>query len=153
MCQIWVQVAAEYYRIRNVKCYSGGTETTAFNPRAVRAVQTTGFTIDKMDESDNPLCLVYYSDGKEPIKYFSKTYSNSFNPKTNFAAIVTFSDADKNCPVVLGAEARFPIQYNDPKDYERTELEEKKYYERFEHNELELLFFMWVFLSYILISQ
>ncbi|MDZ7763692.1 MAG: hypothetical protein U5K00_04605 [Melioribacteraceae bacterium] len=130
--QIWAQTAAEYYNIPNVKCYSGGTEATAFNPRAVNAMTKAGFKIEKKDNSDNPVYLVYYSDEKEPVKCFSKVYSDEFNPQKDFAAIMTCSDADENCPVVFGAEARFPIRYDDPKEFDGTELEEEKYDERVE---------------------
>ena len=37
MGQLWAQVAAFYYGIEHVYCYSGGTEATAFNPRSVKA--------------------------------------------------------------------------------------------------------------------
>ena len=140
MAQIWAQTSAEYYGIPNVNCYSGGTEATAFNFRAVEAVKKAGFKIEKLDESDNPIYFVYYSADKEPLKCFSKVYNDSFNPQKDYAAIMTCSDADKNCPVVFGAEARFPIRYNDPKEFDRTELEEKKYQERFDQIGTEMLF-------------
>lgn len=57
--QIWAQTAAEYYNIPNVKCYSGGTEATAFNPRAVKAMEKAGFKIEKLDDTDNPVYLVF----------------------------------------------------------------------------------------------
>lgn len=138
--QIWAQTAAEYYNLPNVKCYSGGTEATAFNPRAVKALQKAGFKIDKQDDSGNPVFLVYYSNDKEPIKCFSKVYSDEFNPQKDFAAIMTCSDADVNCPVVFGAEARFPVRYDDPKEFDNTELEETKYNERAEQIGREMLY-------------
>ncbi len=140
MSQIWGQAAAEYYGINNVKCFSGGTEATAFNPRAVLAVQDFGFIVDKKDNSENPIYLVKYSEIQEPIKCFSKTYNDAFNPQKDFAAIMTCSDADEKCPVVFGAEARFPIRYNDPKEFDGTELEKVKYAERFEQIGSEMLF-------------
>lgn len=140
MSQIWAQTAAYFYNISNIKCYSGGTEATAFNPRAVRAVNEYGFKIEKLDESENPIYLVQFADSADPLKCFSKVYSDSFNPQKNFAAIMTCSDADENCPVVFGAEKRFPIRYNDPKEFDGTELEETKYKERFEQIGTEMLF-------------
>ena len=53
---------------------------------------------------------------------------------------MTFSDADENCPDVFGAEARFPIRFNDPKEFDGTNLEEKKYQERFDQIGTEILF-------------
>ena len=138
--QIWAQTAAEYYNIKNVFCYSGGTEATAFNPRAVKAMIKAGFEITKEDESGNPVYLVKYSQDKEPLKCFSKVYNDPFNPQKDYAAIMTCSDADENCPVVFGAEARFPIRYNDPKEYDDTELEEKMYDERSEQIAVEMLY-------------
>lgn len=138
--QIWAQTAAEYYGIPNIKCYSGGTEATAFNPRAVKAMTKAGFRIEKQDDSDNPVYLVYYSDEKEPVECFSKVYSEEYNPQKDFAAIMNCSDADENCPVVFGAEARFPIRYDDPKEFDGTELEEIKYDERVEQIGREMLY-------------
>jgi arsenate reductase len=137
---IWAQTAAEYFGIPNIKCYSGGTEATAFNPRAVKAMEKAGFKIEKQDESTNPLYLVYYSDDNEPIECFSKVYSDKYNPQKDFAAIMTCSDADENCPVVFGADARFPVRYDDPKQFDGTELEEEKYDERVEQIGREMLY-------------
>lgn len=137
--QIWAQTAAEYYGIPNIKCYSGGTEATAFNPRAVKSLQKAGFEIEKKDDSDNPVYLVNYSDEGEPVECFSKVYSDKYNPQKDFAAIMTCSDADANCPVVFGAEARFPIHYEDPKEFDGTDLEEEKYDERVEQIGREML--------------
>jgi len=140
MGQIWAQTAAEFFGISKIKCYSGGTEATAFNPRAVEAVKEVGFRIKKQDESINPLYLVYFSEKKEPLKCFSKVYSDPFNPNKEFAAIMTCSDADAKCPVVFGAEKRFPIKYKDPKEYDDTQLEKEKYKERFEQIGTEMLY-------------
>ena len=140
MSQIWAQTAAEYFDIPNIKCYSGGTEATAFNPRAVIAVRESGFEVEQKDESDNPIYFVRFSEDNEPLKCFSKVYGDEFNPQTGFAAIMTCSDADANCPLVLGAEARFPIKYDDPKEYDGTDLEGQKYSERFEQIGIEILY-------------
>lgn len=138
--QIWAQTAAEYYDVPNIKCYSGGTEATAFNPRAVKAMEKAGFKIEKKDDSENPVYLVYYSDDKGPLECFSKVYSDEYNPQKHFTAIMTCSDADENCPVVFGADVRFPIRYNDPKEFDNTEAEENKYSEKVEEIGREILF-------------
>ncbi|MBN1302624.1 MAG: hypothetical protein JW995_15505 [Melioribacteraceae bacterium] len=138
--QIWAQTAAEYYSIPDIKCFSGGTEATAFNPRAVKAMQKAGFRIETKDDSDNPVYLVYYSDDKKPVECFSKVYSDEYNPQKDFAAIMNCSDADENCPVVFGAEARFPVRYDDPKEFDGTEFEQEKYDERVEEIGREMLY-------------
>ena len=140
MSQIWAQTAAKYFNIPNINCFSGGTEATAFNTRAAKTVQSYGFKVEQKDESENPIYLVHFSDEKEPITCFSKVYNDKFNPQNNFAAIMTCSDADANCPLVLGAEARFPVKYNDPKEFDNTNLEIEKYTERFEQIGIEMLY-------------
>lgn len=138
--QIWAQTSAEYYGIGGVNCFSGGTEATAFNPRAVEALGGLGFRIKKTDYTDNPVYNVYYSAEKNPLKCFSKKYSDPFNPQKNFTAVMTCSDADENCPVVFGAEARFPVRYEDPKVYDGTEIEREKYSERVRQIGVEMLY-------------
>lgn len=53
---------------------------------------------------------------------------------------MTCSDAVENCPIVFGADARFPIRFSDPKEFDGTKLEEKKYQERFDQIGIEILF-------------
>lgn len=130
MSQVWAQTAAHYYQIPMVQCYSGGTEATAFNPRAVKALRNAGFDIEKAEEKANPVYLVSYSHNTEPLKCFSKKFADDFNPQTNFAAIMTCTDADEACPFVPGAEVRFSIPYEDPKVADDTPEEESKYNER-----------------------
>src|SRR5262245_6983975 len=43
--QVWAAAAAEYYGVPNVSTYSGGTESTAFNPRAVAALNRAGVEV------------------------------------------------------------------------------------------------------------
>ena len=38
-----------FFEIPEVTTYSGGTETTAFNPRAIAALRTHGFVIEATD--------------------------------------------------------------------------------------------------------
>jgi hypothetical protein len=39
MAQLWASAAANYYNISRINTFSGGTEATAFNPRALEALQ------------------------------------------------------------------------------------------------------------------
>src|SRR5687768_11819235 len=56
--QIWGQAAAYYYGVYNVETFSGGTEATAFNPRAVSAMKQAGFGITTIKEGTNPVYKV-----------------------------------------------------------------------------------------------
>ncbi|WP_069131713.1 low molecular weight phosphatase family protein [Rhodohalobacter halophilus] len=129
LAQIWTSVAAHHFGMDNIETYSGGTEATAFNPRAVAALDRAGFRIENPG-GDNPRYKVHFSDEAEPITCFSKTFDDGFNPSENFAAIMTCSDADENCPFIPGAEKRISVPYRDPKESDGTPDESKTYAER-----------------------
>jgi arsenate reductase (thioredoxin) len=127
--QLWAQAAAHYYSIEKVNCFSGGTEATAFNPRSVKALKEVGFKIDMTKEGDNPVYEVRYAENSAPVIAFSKKYDDPFNPKKDFAAIMTCSHADENCPLVVGASVRISTPFNDPKEFDSTSQESLKYAE------------------------
>lgn len=129
LAQIWAQTAAENYKINGVETYSGGTEATAFNPNAVAAVERAGFEVENPG-GDNPKYRIRFADNAEPMICFSKTFDDSANPSEEFAAIMTCSDADENCPFVPGAKFRKPITYRDPKEADGTDREKETYDER-----------------------
>jgi arsenate reductase (thioredoxin) len=130
LSQIWAQTMAFHFGIKNVFCYSGGTEATAMFPKVAETLVHQGFDIQKLSETENPVYAVKFDDNQHPIICFSKAYFDDFNPKSGFGAIMTCNNADEGCPMVLGAEARFPIKYDDPKAFDGTELMNEKYAER-----------------------
>jgi arsenate reductase len=130
LAQIWAQTAAYYFGVKNVYCYSGGTEATALFPKVVETLLNQGFQVQKLSESENAIYAVKYAPNEAPIICFSKTYSDQFNPKNNFGAVMTCNNADENCPLVFGAAARLPIKYDDPKMLDGTHLQAQKYAER-----------------------
>ena len=140
LSQIWAQSAAHYYNIPNVVCFSGGTEATAFNPRAVKALQQEGFSIAIKKDGDNPTYKVRFAEGAEPLIAFSKKYDDPFNHNKDFAAVMTCSHADENCPLVLGATTRIALTYDDPKNFDGTPQEAAKYTERVNEIGREILF-------------
>lgn len=140
LSQLWAQAAAHYYGILNVQSYSGGTEATAFNPRAVKALSEAGFDIVKIKEGDNPVYEVFFAEGINPVTAFSKVYNDPFNHNKDFAAVMTCSHADENCPLVFGATARIALTYDDPKQFDGTLQEEEKYKERVEQIGTEILY-------------
>lgn len=130
LSQIWAQTMAFHLRIQKVFCYSGGTEATAMFLKVVETLSKQGFQIQKLSENSNPVYIVKFDENQHPIICFSKAYFDDFNPKNNFGAIMTCTTADEGCPMVFGAEARFPIKYDDPKAFDGTELMNEKYAER-----------------------
>jgi arsenate reductase len=130
LSQIWAQTMAFHFGIKNVFCYSGGTEATAMFPKVAETLAGQGFEIQKLSTENNPVYAVKFDSSQHPIICFSKTYFDDFNPKNNFGAIMTCNNADDGCPMVFGAEARFPIKYDDPKAFDGTDLMDSKYEER-----------------------
>ncbi|MDR6784542.1 arsenate reductase [Pedobacter africanus] len=130
LSQVWAQTAAAYYGIKNVFCYSGGTEATALFPVVAETLKHTGFKIQVIAEGNNPIYAIKYSDNEHPVIGFSKTYDHEFNPSGAFAAIMTCSQADGGCPFIPGAEKRIPITFDDPKAFDNTPQQAEKYQER-----------------------
>ncbi|MDN3666367.1 low molecular weight phosphatase family protein [Algibacter miyuki] len=130
LSQVWAQTMAYHFNVKNVFCYSGGTEATALFPMAAKTLEHSGFEIHKIAETQNPIYSIKYADNAMPIIGFSKTLDDRFNPKSEFAAIMTCSQADNGCPFISGAEQRIPITYNDPKAFDNTPQQAEKYNER-----------------------
>lgn len=130
LSQVWAQTAAAHFNIKNVFCYSGGTEATAVFPMAAKTLEQSGFKIKTIAAGTNPIYAIKYSENEHPIIGFSKTYDDDFNPKSEFAAIMTCSQADGGCPFIAGAEIRIPITFEDPKAFDNTPQQAEKYQER-----------------------
>lgn len=130
LSQIWAQTMANYLGLKNVTTYSGGTEATAMFPKVGETLTNQGFQIQKLSETTNPVYAIKFDDNSHPIIAFSKKFDNEFNPISGFAAIMTCSHADGNCPFIAGAEKRIPITYEDPKLFDNTEQQAAKYEER-----------------------
>ena len=130
LSQVWAQTMAYHFNIQNVCCYSGGTEATALFPMAAETLKNSGFEINMLSEGKNPVYAIKYAENQHPIIGFSKKFDDAFNPTSEFAAILTCSQADEGCPFIAGAEKRFPITFEDPKAFDNTPQQAQKYKER-----------------------
>ena len=130
LAQVWAQTLAAYFGIKNTYCYSGGTEATALYPMVAETLEASGFSVQQLSKGENPIYSIKYDENEQPIIGFSKTFDNGFNPKSEFAAIMTCSHAEANCPFIAGAEKRIAIPYDDPKAFDGTPLQKEKYQER-----------------------
>jgi protein-tyrosine-phosphatase len=140
MAQVWAQTAAQHFGVPCVETYSGGTEASTFNPTAVAALERAGFRIDTSEEGGNPVSNVRSTDDMDPIECFSKVYDQPPNPRDDFCAVMTCSDADSECPFVLGAAERVSIPYDDPKEFDGTNRESDAYDERCRQIGREMLY-------------
>jgi arsenate reductase len=142
LAQLWAAAAAQYCGVGPVACFSGGTEVTACNPRAIAALSRAGVQAQAITAGENPVYLLLYAHGVNPLVAFSKVYDQAPNPQTKFAAIMTCSDAEENCPFIPGAEQRFSIAYEDPKAFDGTPEEAAGYDARCRQIATEML---WMF--------
>ena len=143
MGQLWLNIGSAYYELPNVESFSGGTEATAFNPRAVKAVKAAGLEVNANNlEDSNPIYQIRWSSNMDNYEAFSKKYADKPNPREDFLAIMVCNSANEACPIVHGAELRVPIPYEDPKAFDDTALEQEKYTERFRQIGRE---FLWIF--------
>jgi arsenate reductase len=142
LSQVWCQVAAEYHGVPGIHTFSGGIETTACNIRTVRSLRRAGLSVAASTGGDNPVYLIQYTDEKPPIRAFSKVYSEDGNPSKKFVAMMCCSDADEKCPLIVGADRRFPLHYDDPKSADGTPQEAARYDERSFQIACEMFFVM-----------
>lgn len=130
LSQVWAQALAMHFNIPNMFCYSGGTEATAMFHMAAKTIEKQGFQIRAITEGDNPIQVIKYAENAHPIIGFSKTFDDTFNPRSNFVAIMTCSSADEGCPFVAGCDKRIALTFEDPKAFDNTPQQVEKYEER-----------------------
>ena len=140
MGQLWALAAAAYYNVSGIGSYSGGTEVTAFNPNAIKAMQDAGFEMSEGVGEVNPHYDVVYVEGGVPVTVFSKKYMDSRNPGKDFIAVMTCAHADENCPVVMGASLKVATPYEDPKEGDGKPEQEQVYRERCRQIAREVLY-------------
>jgi arsenate reductase len=129
LAQVWAHYAIKYYKLRKIKSFSGGTETTAFFKNTIKTLQVVGFKFKLIEFShDNPKYEITAKKVKKPIIGYSKIYDDVINKKP-FIAITNCSSADENCPLIPDVIQRFHMPFEDPKVSDNTELSDKKYLE------------------------
>lgn len=130
-------VAAAYWGLPNVKFHSGGTSPSACNARTIKALEEIGLKVVSTGQEaprgkagdPNPIYQILWGE-RIGMQEFSKLYSHSENPQQDFAAILVCDEAEEVCPTVPGASIRLAAPYFDPKAYDNTSLETRKYAER-----------------------
>lgn len=139
--QLWLAVGADYFQLPEIQTFSGGTEVTAFNIRAIKSLQRLGFRVSTKEEhKDNPIFNISWKEDMKPYQAFSKKYEDKPNPRDKFAAIMVCSQADKGCPFVTGCDFRLSLPYDDPKYFDGTASEAIQYDERVRQMGREILY-------------
>ncbi len=112
-----------------LRTFSGGTKVSAFNPKAIAAMQRAGFSI-LTASGENPKYEVSFAENAPAVTSFSKLYDATENPQDSFIAIIVCGSADANCPFIPTAERRFAVTFSDPKIDDNTPAEAATYDER-----------------------
>ncbi len=141
LAQVWATAAAEWFELEGVRTFSGGTETTAFDPRAVAALQRVGFQIETSG-TNNPRHRVRMGPRTTTLSCSSKHYRDRTNPSDGFAAIMVCAAADASCPTITGAALRVGLPYDDPKESDDTPQETACYDERSRQIATEMVYLM-----------
>lgn len=129
LSQVWASYAAYYFKLSEVKCFSGGTSVTSFYRNTVKTLQEVGFSFQIVEFShQNPVYAINYKNGVNPIIGFSKLYDDE-QIKKPYIAILTCSNADENCPFIPEAIERFYLPFNDPKTFDNSLYQSQKYLE------------------------
>jgi arsenate reductase len=143
LAEIWLNVAASFYHLDQVDSFSGGTESTDFNIRMVKALNRFGFDITEYESGPNPkYSMVISADTSPKASFFSKKYNHLSNPQEHFIAVMVCDQADQDCPFIPGAFARYSLPYRDPKAYDDTENEAKAYDDKVMEIGREMLYLM-----------
>lgn len=130
LSQIWAQVMASYFDVKGIYCYSGGTEVTRIYDSVIKALKDVGFEIESKEHQNNPIYFIRFAENLPAITGFSKRFDDHFNPKKEFVSVMTCTDADQNCPIILGCDQRMSLPYEDPKKFDNTSEEMERYHER-----------------------
>ncbi len=129
-------VAAAYHGLPEVHFASGGTTPSAFNSRTIATLKEIGVAVEPAGTEAtrggsgalNPVYTVRWGQGLE-TREFSKLYHDPGNPQRGFAALMVCGEADASCPLVKGADVRIAMPYLDPKIYDGSTFESRKYAE------------------------
>jgi len=123
--QLWSLVAARHFGVV-IESFSGGIEVTGFNERAIASLNRFGFRISESG-TENKRYTIEFNAGDPAVEMYSKLVEDDVNPRENFIAIMTCSDADEKCPLVIGCDARIPLRYEDPSYFDGSPLEATMY--------------------------
>lgn len=123
--QVWAAVAADYHGI-NLATFSGGVEVTACHDHTVASFKRFGFKVEGEGDQNTNYQFSCEETGTR-LTLFSKLFDHPENPTEEFAAIMTCSHADENCPFVPGCDRRISLTYEDPKIFDGSPIEASMY--------------------------
>jgi hypothetical protein len=129
MAKAWSKAAAYYFGFKNFEPYSGGIKPGEISVRTIVALEKAGFIVYKSHINEVDVYRIKYSFNLEPVIAFPKKINHTKNPGNNFMAVILDGNADLNINNVRGTYDRLFLEYEDPKGYEGSDLENQKFNE------------------------
>lgn len=129
LAQVWASYAVFFYKLSNIKCFSGGITETAFHRNTVKTLQEVGFYFQITEFShQNPVYSINYKNGINPIVGFSKLIDDARN-LSPYIAILTSNKAAEYFHNSSASLERFNLFYNNLKIVDHTQQQHEKYLE------------------------
>ena len=128
VAEIWFYTALHFYKIKNIKVFSGGIVPEAINYRIVGAMKRSGFLIMPAGGySDNPVYFMSLGRNFPDYTIFAKPIDYRSNPHSHFLVISIQSQADSADYHFYGAEKILPYHWENPGLWDDTSVEPVKY--------------------------
>ncbi|GEM_PF-5667501 len=128
LAQIWLYTALNYYKVGNVRVFSGGLRPEAINYRIVAALKRQGFTIMPMrGYAKNPVYFFNLGRNYPDYTIFAKAIDYHTNPHDGFLAVPVNPAADGIDYHEYGACCIIPCHWERPDIWDDTFVEAMKY--------------------------
>ncbi len=129
MAQAWSKAAAYYFGFSNFHPFTGGLKPNEISESAIVALEKAGFIVYKSNINGVDVYRIKYSYNLLPIIAFPKKIDHVRNPNNDFMAVILDMNADLNINNIKGTYNRLFLEYEDPKGYEGSDMENEKFNE------------------------
>ncbi len=116
--EIWGNILSTYHK-KNINVLSAGMIKTEVYFQVIESLKRIGF---KITHNKNSYLLQHLNIN---MNLYSKILSDI--KINNFISIMTCSEAEASCPIDLRSKSNLKLLYEDPKIYDNTKNEQKKY--------------------------
>ncbi len=119
--QVWAQTASYYYKLNNIKSFSGGLNENAINYRIMEALKKAGFSVTTSEVySKNPVYLLSVGRKYPDIFIFSKKYDYWNNPDAYFFSVYCSASLIEKGLQIPGAVQTINLPYEDIRIFDNS---------------------------------
>jgi len=128
LAQVWFYTALSFYKIRNIRVYSGGVRPDAINYRIVAALKRSGFTIMPVQGySNNPVYFFNLGRNHPDYTIFAKSIDYHLNPHEGYLVVPVNPQVDHLDYAAYGAGCVIPYHWKRSDIWDDTQVEAMKY--------------------------